>query len=566
MNRVWKYRVLWYWEASSDAPCTPGLSDNGKWKSHMMKNFVLLLASVCSGAPAGMISGTVLDRVTEKPVRRAVVTLATTEARPQEAVAWTDTEGRFAFGYLPEGRYRLSAYKMGYQMAAYGSDTTNRRGSILVLAAGENKAGLTIKIAAASAITGTVVDDEGDPIMGAHVSIYSNVRQRGTQTLQPANSAMTDSHGQYRIANVFPGEYLLAVNSDGEVMKGRAEVSAGEPQQQHFVFEPQFYPAASDPKAATKLKLASGQDLEGVNFRLQAVPMAILRGRVIVPAGVDVGNGLQVSVTQNFWGRRQMRGGFAPAPDFAFQIPGLRPGIYRLIAQASVQGKEYRGAQQVQLGHENDVSVTLEPAVELSGSVKIEGPGAEKFTIDNVALTPGDELPMGRPVRARVDKDGTFKLPAVLPGIWDISATPVPPGGYIKSMRLGDQDVLTEEMTITSSTTAPLRIVVSTAGAVVEGTVEGGEQGARYMVVLVPTGRYENVDSFRRTATTDEKLHFEMKGITPGAYKLYALTQAPGRGVLDFKPFEAEAVSVELKEGQRVSEKLKLITPGGQNQ
>src|SRR4051795_7128318 len=81
----------------------------------MTRILCLLLGAVCSAAPAGMVSGTVLDKMTQKPVRRVVVTLLTTEARPQEAVAWTDNEGRFAFGYLPDGRYRLTASKMGYQ-------------------------------------------------------------------------------------------------------------------------------------------------------------------------------------------------------------------------------------------------------------------------------------------------------------------------------------------------------------------------------------------------------------------------------------------------------------------
>ena len=44
---------------------------------------------------------------------------------------------------------------------------------------------------------------------------------------------------------------------------------------------------------------------------------------------------------------------------------------------------------------------------------------------------------------------------------------PVPRGGFIKSMLLGDQDVLTEDMVITSSTREPLRIVISTRGGVV---------------------------------------------------------------------------------------------------
>jgi hypothetical protein len=40
-----------------------------------------------AGAP-GTIAGIVLDRESNAPVRRVVVTLSTVEARPQDAVAW----------------------------------------------------------------------------------------------------------------------------------------------------------------------------------------------------------------------------------------------------------------------------------------------------------------------------------------------------------------------------------------------------------------------------------------------------------------------------------------------
>ena len=75
---------------------------------------VLVVMGCCVAAcaqpaapPSGTIAGLVLDSGSNAPIRRAVVTLSTVEARPQDAVAWTDASGRFAFGYLPPGRYEL---------------------------------------------------------------------------------------------------------------------------------------------------------------------------------------------------------------------------------------------------------------------------------------------------------------------------------------------------------------------------------------------------------------------------------------------------------------------------
>ena len=253
-------------------------------------------------------------------------------------------------------------------------------------------------------------------------------------------------------------------------------------------------------------------------------------------------------------------------PDFTFRMAGLRPGMYKAVAHASAHGKEYRGIQEIQLIRETDVTVPLEPTVELSGAVTIEGPDAGKYSISQVSLSPGDQLPNSRPLRAAVGKDGTFKFPAVLPGAWDIGANPIPPGGYIKSMHLGDQDVLREEMVIHSSTAAPLKIVVSTAGAVVEGDVEGGEPGTLYAILLAPAGKAEDLESLRHSTQTDDKGHYQLKGISPGKYQLWAFAPMPMQAGLDVKAFEAEAVNVELKEGQKLTQNLKPTMPGGQNQ
>src|SRR3989442_674224 len=43
----------------------------------------------------GVIAGSVIDAGTNSPIRRAIITLSTVEAQPQDAVAWTDANGRF---------------------------------------------------------------------------------------------------------------------------------------------------------------------------------------------------------------------------------------------------------------------------------------------------------------------------------------------------------------------------------------------------------------------------------------------------------------------------------------
>jgi hypothetical protein len=236
-----------------------------------------------------------------------------------------------------------------------------------------------------------------------------------------------------------------------------------------------------------------------------------------------------------------------------------------LVAQATIDGKRYRGVQTIDLGPQGlrDIAIPLEPSIDLAGTVSIEGPGASKYAVSFVSLVPGDDIPWNAPpLRANVNKDGSFKIVGVPAGIWDINAGPVPPGGYLKSMRLGDQDVLTEEMMIRPSTAEPLKIVISTRAATLEGDVMQGDQPMRAMVLLSPVGKFQHVTSFNRLTATDDKGHFEIKNATPGQYRLYAFDEFDQRNIQDpdfLKPFEKYGVPVTLREGPNDAQNLSII-------
>ena len=159
--------------------------------------------------------------------------------------------------------------------------------------------------------------------------------------------------------------------------------------------------------------------------------------------------------------------------------------------------------------------------------------------------------------------DGTFVIRSVTPGVWDIGVNPIPPGGYIKSMRLGDQDVLTEDMTIGPGDKV-LRIVVSARGGVLEGHVKRSGEATSAIVLLAPAGRFSHVLSFYSQGIADETGHFKMEGLTPGTYKLYAfeaLEYGAWQNPEILKPFESYGEKVEIGEGTNPPKELQIL-PG----
>src|ERR1700682_536807 len=121
----------------------------------------LMIAAQAQPQSSGAIGGIVVDANNNAPIRRAIVRLSTVETRPQDALAWTDGNGRIWFGYLPPGRYELQASKSEYQWSAYGAETPRRPAGIIQLAAGEVRSDFVFRLQLLSSISGVVLDEDG---------------------------------------------------------------------------------------------------------------------------------------------------------------------------------------------------------------------------------------------------------------------------------------------------------------------------------------------------------------------------------------------------------------------
>jgi hypothetical protein len=131
-------------------------------------------------------------------------------------------------------------------------------------------------------------------------------------------------------------------------------------------------------------------------------------------------------------------------------------------------------------------------------------------------------------------------------------------------MTLGGQDVLNEEMTIRDGERGPLRIVLSTRGAVVEGEVDddfvrGGRSAA---ILLAPRGPYVHVLSYYQGRLTDAAGRFRFIGVTPGEYRVYAFQVMQPGAFQDpefLKPYAEFGTPIGLAESQTVKVRLPLI-------
>jgi hypothetical protein len=187
--------------------------------------FVLALPHSSAGqvrdrAPAqtgtASITGRVMsDTQPSRPLRRAIVTLNSAD-RSIGRTAVADDQGRFTMANLPAGRYLLTASKRGWVTMSYGARASGRPGRSVALADGE-RVTANLQLPRGAAITGVVLDQNGQPLQGATIRVlrYAYAFNTGERRLVFGGGPSwgPDDRGAYRIYGLAPGEYYIAVNT-----------------------------------------------------------------------------------------------------------------------------------------------------------------------------------------------------------------------------------------------------------------------------------------------------------------------------------------------------------------
>jgi protocatechuate 3,4-dioxygenase beta subunit len=521
--------------------------------------------------PYASISGVVLSDATGTPIRRAIVTLSTLDTPPLEAVTFTESNGAFGFTAIPPGKYQLLAEMDSFEHAWFGASTPARPPGTLNLAAGDGRYGITFRLRPLGCISGVVLDPDGDPLPNVSIRLLRAGFARRRPTYRNVGWANTDGFGRYRVTDVLPGQYVIMAVPQQHEPAGmiQPEVTLGQSSLQKM-YAPDLYPDTSRLSSASPILIAPGKELDGIDFHLSARTVAPLHGRIAVPEDVPAHAHVQIlAYPQDVPESNQNAVAMATSPDFNFEFPYLIAGPYVIVATLTLAGREYRAVEHIELAPAGqEISLRPERGIDLTGRVDIEGPGDRPGGPFHVTLGSADSPSARSRPAADVKPDGSFTIPNVFPGIWDINVEPVPRGGFIKAMLLGDQDVLTEDMTITPNTHEPLRIVLSTHGAGVTGTVtvpQGMPKSARARVLLAPSGKFEHVLSYYAITAADDAGHFEFKSVTPGRYKLYAFEELEPASYQDpgfLKPFERLSESFDVPEGGHVSRQVPLIQAG----
>jgi hypothetical protein len=136
---------------------------------------------------------------------------------------------------------------------------------------------------------------------------------------------------------------------------------------------------------------------------------------------------------------------------------------------------------------------------------------------------------------------------------------------YLKSVRIGDQDVTDTGVDFTQGFPASEMVVtLSSNGGQIDGTVQNAksEPAVGVSVTLIPEASRRSLSYLYKSATTDQNGHFTIKGIKPGEYKVFAWEEMELGAYMDpdfLKPHESAGEAVSIKEDARESLQVKAI-------
>ena len=527
----------------------------------MKSALVVFAIAWVAQAQTGEIQGTVVDAATHQPVRKANVSILDTDpsqGRPQNPgrikTVVTDASGAFTFDDLQAGQYELTVTDRDYPETRMGG---SHKG--VEVSASDAASTVTVELTPGAAVSGRVLDEDGDPIRGCIVQPYgAKDLNRGVAVMRIPT---TNDDGSYRMFGIPAGKYVIQAQCSERVFQPRP-LSAGPDPPPSAAYPPLFYPAARDAKSAEVLDLSAGAEKSGINFEMRPVPVTYVHGTFAGSADWRGRDDVRVELvpldSQSLRGFG-FKGGEVNPKDGSFNIGEVFPGSYHLVAFSqdfSVRGPQSDAPNRIGgiarvdvVDKPVQVSLQLQQAFDIPGRIEIERDADTKGPIkpNQINIQLRSETPSGGlspPVM--VNDDGTFTIKSVLPGEWRIVL--FAPSGFMKSAWLGSDDVANRTIDLESPPSEPLRIAVSTNTGSIQGTAPLGQ--------VVFASRSDDLDQGYgwRVSSVDSSGQFSIPNLAPGKYRVTigdTNSPMPEEGGQEVTVSEGETAMVELKAGTK---------------
>jgi len=535
------------------------------------------------------IRGRVLNRVTQEPVGRALVTAA-----GDEYATMTDERGQFELKMKGSQRKATKGNVAGSQMPmrlrTKGGLQARKPGFLplkrpaLASAVKEGREEATIYLTPEALIVGRVAAPgwAGERIL---CEFFRLVTIDGRERWSSAGNFPAWANGEFRFSGLEAGTYRLITHEGMD----RDSLALG-PGAQMFGYPPVYYPNTTDFSAAAPIVVKAGETAQA-NLTLAR--------REYFPVRIPVANAAAsesqiLSVfPSGHWGpgwslnynpEEQVIEGRLPDGNYTVELNTYGGEPLTGVVNFTVDGRAAQGPP-MNLVPNVTVSVNVREEFQTSRTAALEkgafidpknrAPEQQKA---QVILAPMEELKAmeSRMVSEPVEgtQGQTLRIRNVRPGTYRVIVTPF--SGYAAVVESGGTDLLRQPLAVGRGGGAPpIEVTLRDDGAEVSGVVEGSPAGQGnsgpdatnpehyWTLLLVPVGRGVSEPLWFRTHDGN----FILVSLAPGDYLVAAYDETPGDvafGEEEFmKALEEKAQKFHVEAGEKVTNlRVKAIAAG----
>lgn len=411
-----------------------------------------------------------------------------------------------------------------------------------------------------------MLNANGDPLTGVEVSATSIEYQLGQSALVSRARATTDDRGEFRVFGLPPGEYYLKVDNSS-----RAGRSPGDTPR--IVFHPGVLNLSEAKSISIRGQSVNVGDIRIPQFRVFSISGIVAdettgwneRNRpwsYLTPADI---NNLEESIPVQL----------APimnAGEIPFTIAGIKPGNYFLYAGGSSFSTTpvFMEKTAITIG-DHDITglrIAVKPPIILRARVLLrDDKSAVAMDGIGLGLLPRDRRPintMTRPNATPLDPlTGESAFTVGNNSSFGIRVYGLYGNAYVADIRQGGRSVFEIASIDANPSAGGVEIEIRTQGGIIQGTVrDTSNQLSQATVVLVPDlGLRRNLDLYRRTLANADG-EFSLRGIAPGRYQIFALSETPEGPVDDpafIGQYEGRMRTIMTSQGATTQTSLRIL-------
>ncbi len=472
-------------------------------------------AAPTTSAQGFRIAGIIVSKTDGHPLTNARVALGSTKARQKAESVTTSDDGKFEFTGVPAGKYALSGAKRGYIPAGY--DQHDQFSTAIVTGAGLDTEHLVLNLNPQSIISGRVLDETGEAVRDATVTIYRDNHFEGVHQIQTFRGAQTNDLGEFEIPDLEPGTYFMSATAQPwyAVHPQTGWPSGDFDRSLDAAYPITYYGDVTDPDGATPISVHGGEHLQA---EIHMNPVPSLHVLVHVP---DSGNNQfpfpqfqQPAFDGSLPVQRMENRMIKPG---TWEITGIPAGKYDVRLMGPSAGGQINGVELNNTTQELDTSAA-EPTCSLQVSVSFEDANPSgRYSV--MLRGKSARITQARPL----DSKGQAEFQNLASGSYEVFVLASGSRFSVGRIHADGATINGHAIALTAGSSASLSISAVRGSAEIEGAVmRSGKPFAGAMVVLVPRNPGNNRDLFRRDQS-DLDGTFVFHNVIPGSYTAVAI-------------------------------------------